>query len=230
MNSLYGRFGLNPILNNNIIINKDELDEFVDTSVINEIIDFDDKLLVGLIHKDKISNNLQETFAQEIKSNVAIASSITAYSRMVLSNIKKYCLDNDINLYYFDTDSIFIDKPLPDHMVGKEIGLWKLENIIKEAVFIAPKVYGYIDIEGNEIVKCKGFKENISFNDLKSLLIKDNKLELNQEKWFKSLENSNITIKNQLYNLQVTSNKRNLFYYKINLERTNPFYINTFKF
>jgi hypothetical protein len=97
MNSLYGRFGLNPILNNNIIINKDELDEFVDTSVINEIIDFDDKLLVGLIHKDKISNNLQETFAQEIKSNVAIASSITAYSRMVLSNIKKYCLDNDIN-------------------------------------------------------------------------------------------------------------------------------------
>jgi hypothetical protein len=230
MNSLYGRFGLNPILNNNIIINKDELDEFVDTSVINEIIDFDDKLLVGLIHKDKISNNLQETFAQEIKSNVAIASSITAYSRMVLSNIKKYCLDNDINLYYFDTDSIFIDKPLPDHMVGKEIGLWKLENIIKEAVFIAPKVYGYIDIEGNEIVKCKGFKENISFNDLKSLLIKDNKLELNQEKWFKSLENSNITIKNQLYNLQVTSNKRNLFYNKINLERTNPFYINTFKF
>jgi hypothetical protein len=115
-------------------------------------------------------------------------------------------------------------------MVGKEIGLWKLENIIKEAVFIAPKVYGYIDIEGNEIVKCKGFKENISFNDLKSLLIKDNKLELNQEKWFKSLENSNITIKNQLYNLQVTSNKRNLFYNKINLERTNPFYINTFKF
>jgi hypothetical protein len=161
----------------------------------------------------------------DMKSNVAIASSITAHSRIELSKIKKYCFDNNIKLYYFDTDSIFIDKPLPDHMVGKEIGKWKLESQIKEAVFIAPKVYGYIDIDGNEVVKCKGFKNKLSFTELKSLLIKDNKLELNQVKWFKSLKDSNITIKNQLYTLIPTSNKRNLIYKDCKLEQTSPFYL-----
>jgi hypothetical protein len=32
MNSLYGRFGLNPILPENILIDKDDLDDFIDSS------------------------------------------------------------------------------------------------------------------------------------------------------------------------------------------------------
>lgn len=101
-----------------------------------------------------------------------------------------------------------------------------LEAIIKEGVFLAPKLYGYIDQDGKEIVKCKGYKDKITFNDLKSLLIKNSKLELKQEKWYSSLEKGNIEIKNQIYTVQVTSNKRNLMYNKDNLlYNTYPFSI-----
>ena len=66
----------------------------------------------------------------------------------------------------------------------------------------------------NIFCKIKGYKnpKDISFDDLKSLLIKDNKLNLYHEKWFKSLIDSNILIKNQLYTLIATDNKRDFIY------------------
>jgi len=109
MNSLYGRFGLNPLLNDTAIIDKSELDGFIDSSEINELIEFDNKYLIQFINNDKAEQFLQGTIASEIKSNVAISSAITAYSRIILSNIKKYCLDNNIKLYYFDTKGLIYD-------------------------------------------------------------------------------------------------------------------------
>ena len=48
---------------------------------------------------------------------------------------------------------------------------------------------------------------------MKSLLIKDNNyMELNHNKWFRNLEQSKITIKNQGYKLSRTKNKRNFIY------------------
>ena len=53
-------------------------------------------------------------------------------------------------------------------MIGTAIGQWKLETRIKEGVFIAPKVFGYIDLvafllssQGNEVIKVKGYKNFI---------------------------------------------------------------------
>ena len=79
-------------------------------------------------------------------------------------------------------------------------------------MFLAPKVYGGVTETGFEITKVKGLKNKVAFKDLKSLLVKDNTLELNQEKWFKNLEDSSITIKQQIYTLAVTDNKRELIY------------------
>jgi len=155
MNSVYGRFGLKPILNEFIIIDKDDLDDFIDTSDINELFYLENKILLSFLDKNKINNNLQKSIAssEDIKSNIAVARAVTAYSRIVLSEIKKFCLDNNIKIFYFDTDSIFIDQPLPENLISKNIGQWKLEATIKEAVFIAPKVSGYIDNNGQEVVK-----------------------------------------------------------------------------
>jgi hypothetical protein len=54
---------------------------------------------------------------------------------------------------------------------------------------LAPKVYGLVDIEGNEVIKVKGITHEIlwelNFKDLEQLLIKDSSREFNQEKWFK---------------------------------------------
>ena len=207
-----------------MIIDKNDLDDYVAHCEMNELIDLGNKFLIKILSSNKIENFNFSSSA--IDSNIAIASATTSYSRMILADIKKYCFDNNIKLYYFDADSIFTDKPLPDQFIGKEIGLWKLEAVCKEAVFIAPKVYGYIKDKGSEIIKCKGYKDKLSFNDLKSLLILNNKLNLKQDKWYKSLGDGIISIKDQIYTLKVTSNKRNLLYNKDKiLYNTFPFYI-----
>jgi hypothetical protein len=59
---------------------------------------------------------------RKIKSNVAIASAVTAYAQMEMI---KYKTLPGINVYYSDTDSLFIDKPLPAEMVGDELGKMK---------------------------------------------------------------------------------------------------------
>ena len=48
----------------------------------------------------------------------------------------------DFIIYYSDTDSVDLDKPLPDKYVGEDLGQFKLEHIFDEGVFLSPKVYG----------------------------------------------------------------------------------------
>lgn len=89
----------------------------------------------------------------------------------------------------------------------------KLENKNKKAVFLAPKVYGYITIEDKEIIKVKGLSRNlINFNELEELLLEGSQLELKTEKWYRSLSLGKIQILNQIYTLKVTDNKRELIY------------------
>jgi hypothetical protein len=65
----------------------------------------------------------------------------------------------------------------------------KLEHIFKEAIFIAPKVYGGV-IDSYEYVKVKGAKTKqktkqkikCRLSELKPLLIKDSKLIISQTK------------------------------------------------
>jgi hypothetical protein len=58
----------------------------------------------------------------------------------------------DFILYYSDTDSAYINKPLPKHLVdSKTLGKMKLENIIDKAIFLAPKVY-CLETEDGKII------------------------------------------------------------------------------
>jgi len=123
--------------------------------------------------------------------------------------MNKFKNNPDYNLYYTDTDSIFIDKDLNKNFLNNDIGNFKLEYIFKEAIFLGPKIYAGITEDNKYISKIKGYTKakDISFNELKTLLNYDNKLKLSHNKWFKSLINSNITIKDQLYTLIPTENK-----------------------
>jgi len=113
--------------------------------------------------------------------------------------------------------------------VGKDLGQFKLEHVFEEAVFLAPKVYGGLvrneDGTITEIVKAKGFKGIVSYELLKSLLVKDSALELSHEKWFRSFEEGNITIKDSIYTLKVTANKRNNIYVNNIFTDTEPLII-----
>lgn len=213
LNSLYGKFGMKPNLSSNKIIKNSDLDKFItknrDKYNIEDIIELDDlRSLVTYISKD---NNDDDFYKKTNKNiNISIASFITSYARIFMV---KMLTDKGYKVYYTDTDSIFIDKPLDEKLIhSKKLGFLKLEYILDEFVCIGPKVYAGVgkDDKGNkvEIVKIKGFKNSITFNDFKKLLTVDSNLKLSQEKWFKDISDGSITIKPQPYVLSTTENKR----------------------
>jgi hypothetical protein len=93
-------------------------------------------------------------------------------------------------------------------------------------VFLAPKVYGLVDNEGNEIIKAKGLTKNniknIKITDLEQLLNLDATKVFTQSKGFKSLFKSDITVLNTIYTLKTTSNKRQLIYKNGIFDNTKP--------
>lgn len=223
MNSLYGKFGMNPNLPSHLIIDQNEI-EYYHYNKDNIIID------ITPISQNKVIISLfNENLSHNFKVNISIASAITSYARIFMS---KFLGEKNLNIYYTDTDSIDIDKPLDDKYIGNELGQFKLEYKFIEAVFLAPKVYGGSYLDGNElkeISKIKGYKNQVELRLLKNLLNKNENLLLNNEKWFRNIFDSNIEIKNQIYNLVVTNNKRKLNYFNNILINTEPYIINQSK-
>jgi len=64
------------------------------------------------------------------------------------------------------------------------------------------------------VAQVKGYKnaKSIPLEDMKSLLSKDNSLNLSHSKWFRNLAEGNILIKEQVYKLSRTENKREFIY------------------
>ena len=162
---------------------------------------------------------------QEI--SISISAAVTSYARIHMS---QFLSDSNLNIYYTDTDSIYTDKPLDKEYIGKELGLMKLEYIFKDCIFICPKVYGGITENNEEITKIKGFKNAIDFNQMKSLLKINENIQLNQDKWYKSLSKGEILVKNSVYSLIATENKRKFILDdNKNIINTKPYFINNKK-
>jgi len=132
--------------------------------------------------------------------------------------VPKFMSKYDYNLYYSDTDSIYIDRPLPEKFISNtRLGDLKLEGIYDKAIFLAPKVYA-LKNNNEEIIKIKGlsqesiWKHGLNIEILETLLKKDSDLKLTQDKRFKSLSEGSIQILEQTYSLKVTANKRKLIY------------------
>lgn len=203
------------ILDNISQQDKDIVSNYLDTFC-NSIIDFIDlDNHVIIIKKSLVDThyNSKDQIYHGTEVNIAIASSITSYSRIFMTFIKN---NPEFKLYYTDTDSWFINKPLPEYLIGNKLGQFKLENVITKAIFLAPKVYGYLNTEGKEIIKVKGLTNDVvnklNLSDLEALLIKDSSREFTQEKWFKYITSGEISIQDIIYTLKVTSNKRKHIY------------------
>lgn len=249
MNSLFGRFSMDYNLAETAIIStslfdgiskgkksfsrikRDTTEEGLPILVNQLITDFidlgEDKHLVTIANLiDSEDEEKVEHFFGKGNVSVAISAATAAYARIVMSQFKKP--GQDFKLYYTDTDSIFIDKPLDPSFIGPELGKMKLEYILDESVFLASKVYGgHILGEDKDICKVKGFKKKVPVSELKNLLCKDSKLSLSQDKWFKNFESGYIAIKEQPYVLRVTDNKRKLVFDENNiLVKTEPYIIN----
>jgi Leucine-rich repeat (LRR) protein len=70
---------------------------------------------------------------------------------------------------------------------------------------------------------------NLTLNDFEQLLYKESFIKKFQNKWVRNLDKGYIEIKESLYTLKVTSNKRKLIYCNNKFINTIPFIINEFK-
>lgn len=212
LNSLYGRFGMNPYYLKSELLSNTELDNYIylnDNIHIYDKLELSDNLNLISYYKE----DCNDKYDKSNNVNVAIASSITAFSRIHMSYFKQM---DGYKVFYSDTDSIDLNKPLPDEFVGKELGLLKLEHVWEKAIYISNKAYIGIDKEGKIYRKLRGIKVNskefknnpIEIEDFEKLLYKDSELLVNQERWFKSFRNSNIETKEIIYKLQGNDNKR----------------------
>lgn len=234
MNSIYGKFGMSS---------QTTVLDVVDTTEGNRIGDLLDKygesiqdiLKLDTDHTIILRKNLENFYLDDLDIdpyhgldvNVGVASAIAAGGRVLMSFIFN---NPDYRLYYTDTDSMVINRPLPDHLVGPQLGLFKLEHVIERAVFLAPKVYALVTKnDGKEIIKIKGVtknaiqKERISYAILENILHVNLGVRIDQEKWFKDIANGRITTTMNTYNLKATANKRELIYNENYLIGTKPY-------
>lgn len=154
MNSLYGRFGINP---------KSTTTEVCDEARYKHLIRHSE-----LIFGEKLREN---TYVVAYHSNtgtgsdywnppknsaVQLAAAITASARIYM-----YPYISREDSYYTDTDSVVLGQPLPEEMISSSVlGKFKLEDRIMKGYFLAPKSYYYIPIDGTYVLKYKGPAKN----------------------------------------------------------------------
>jgi hypothetical protein len=198
LNTLYGKFGMREevFFTQHQIVSDDELFKMIDYNMILDTTPLhEDRQLISFISDkardiDYKLNNLHHN----LNISIGLSAAITAYGRIHMSQFKHS--DGNFDILYTDTDSIAINKPLPNNFVdSKKLGAMKLENVFQKSVYLGPKMYGglfntfIVDKDGNcnaSITKVKGYKNIVSFDTLDNLLnIKDNniqKTELKHEK------------------------------------------------
>ena len=167
LNSLYGRFGMKEIENTMKIVDRDEaeyLDRNTNVTVLSEI--NENKYFVR--YKGKVSDSIRKYYkkdpfipvvgkmvhntkdqlkksginkTQNIFSAIHIAAAITSYAKMIINDYKNIpgnpCVMSD-------TDSAVLPYPLPNNLVGKELGQMKLVSNIKHGIFIKKKTLLYL--------------------------------------------------------------------------------------
>lgn len=183
MNSLYGKFGMNPISEEIKRVKSQELAGYLEENKSFEIVSegFNYSLVKTPVKTHNMSplevlefetgmpsDKQKAKYEAGSRSNVAIAAAITAYARIALSN---HMMDPNNPVFYHDTDSIVVQNPLPAAVVGKELGQMKLEYTIRQGVFAGPKLYSIITDEDKPVVKAKGYgSKGLSHKEFEGLL------------------------------------------------------------
>jgi len=221
---LYGRFGMSPDMSTNLILTHDEAEKYHNDFEVTDTIDFFNGMeMIEFINEKGIDDT-----SRDPNISVSISAAVTAYSRITMCEYKHIPGNPPL---YSDTDSVALELPLPSEKIGQGLGQMKLEYIFSKAVFLAPKVYGgildpktsskVIAKKGPEIVKVKGLKNPVSYFQLESLLYKNNKLLVDNEKWYRHFDHGYISISKEIYTLTVTANKREIIY------DSNGLFVNT---
>lgn len=136
LNSLYGIFGRSlNVLSTKVPESPEKEIDIVSKYPVKSIINVNEHTNIFLTYSNVDFNLIKETNSelninlllqpmQIVKSNVALASAITAYARI---EMMKYKTIPGLKVLYTDTDSIFTNMELPSNMVGDDLGQMKDE-------------------------------------------------------------------------------------------------------
>jgi len=216
MNSSYGRFGMSPELSEIHILDKEGVNDFQSAKPIEDIKYFgDDKVMVTrtITRNESIDT---ENSNHNLQISLPLAAAVTSHSRIQIHRLKMEAAARGI-LLYSDTDSLVCSDTLPTELLGKGLGLLKLECTAEKGVFLAPKVYALTGVKDGDkqlpdILKAKGIKnmEGLTFDVYEKLLNTDEVFISHQPKWFRNIIDGNITIKNLRTLTRITSGKRQI--------------------
>ena len=222
LNSLYGMFGRKIEINETLVVDSRTLLTLSTTRIINSVITIKkDLFLVSVssnVNTETLSglNSMLKTDLgskkQQINSNVAIASAVTAYARIHMMPFK--LLDCVV---YSDTDSFFTTdlRPFLD-MISDELGDFKDELkglVINKAIFLGIKQYGfqYFDVHGKLIDKSvfAGIKrDSLTFEQIVKLFQGEALNIDNGDRFFRSMSKLNIQIKPSVVTIKQNTNKK----------------------
>jgi len=218
LNSLYGRMGMDDRFTYSTFITKDSYLKYEEQNIdkILNVMDFGDNYLVE-VEGDETRAMLDDR-TETHNINISIASAVTAYARVLMSEFKNNSM---LKIYYTDTDSIYTDlnpdninKIINNIVDPTKLGKLKLESVSTVAIFISPKVYYLKTQDLKEIYKVKGLTKDslLTQKDFEALLNKNTTLIKSQDKWYKDISKGHIIVRNEVYTLQQTDNKRELIY------------------
>lgn len=210
LNSLYGKFGTDPDNEQHIIIDSSDSQKFHSKYVVTDVINLGNgKELLSYYRPTtkKYENNKPSSK----NTSVPVALAITAHARVHMSRLKSVASSLNLIIYYMDTDCLALSGELDPKFIGTDLGLLKLEHVFNEVIYLAPKVYSG-KADGYEYTKVKGLKESITFDELKTILKKGESIKLTQEKWYKNIGEAHISVKDEIYTLMLTDNKRELIF------------------
>jgi hypothetical protein len=158
LNSLYGRFGMSPYLVDHIVLDCSKFEKFAEKYIIIDCIDFLNGKLLVTYDPILLTDDPQNTNVPKV--SVAIASAITAYSRILMT---PYILNYQNSILAIDTDGVKYEGTINSELIGQELGQMKHEGTYSDSVFVAPKIYGLFNKYSNPVIKAKGLKNYVSF-------------------------------------------------------------------
>ncbi|KAH6556220.1 hypothetical protein KP509_1Z195900, partial [Ceratopteris richardii] len=175
MNSLYGRFGIKPVCNITEICDQEKAEslmsiyKFGPTTPLNDthyVLSYTASLQ-GMASHSQISEYAKSRshWTNSVNDNstsaVQMSAAVTAYAR-----IHMYPFISLPGCHYTDTDSVVLDKPLEESLVcSKSLGKLKLEFLVSEGYFLAPKCYALALSQDKHIIRFRGAaKSNIDLS------------------------------------------------------------------
>ena len=138
MNSLYGRFGMNPESTVTKICNQKQYEELMKMDNFQSAEKLTDYYyIVNYITNTNSSLVDDDNWKAPKMSAVQLDAAITACA---LIHMYPHIYIPDC--YYTDTDSIVLGSPLSDDLISSmEMGKFKLEYNVLRGIFLAPKSY-----------------------------------------------------------------------------------------